>query len=456
MLSASDNELLCRVGPGTPMGDVFRQYWLPAIRSDELPSPDCPPLRVKLLGEELIGFRTTSGKVGLMQNACPHRGASLFFGRNEEEGLRCVYHGWKFDTTGACTDMPSEPAESNFKNKVRAKAYPTYERGGVIWAYMGPREVPPPLPHLEANILNTDPEHISVLHRKCNWMQGLEGELDTIHAAFLHWGADRWEDQAPQSFLYYHFKNRMDARFVAKDTEFGAAYGCFRPAEADTTYWRIGYVFFPFYAMQAQGEMGPDCKMNAYVPMDDEHTLQWEIFIRTEGNEARPQRKVAINRGTEPMPTGRGGAAGGQYIPQTTGWHGRFNLEQSLENDYFVDREAQSTWKSYSGIPGIRQQDMAVTETMGPIYNRSREHLGTSDSLIIRTRRRWIATARALRDQGVVPPNVDKPEVYRIRSGEVILPRDADWWDGTKSLREHFTKQAEEALEAVEVPVAGS
>src|SRR2546423_11897994 len=157
MLSKEENEFLCRIGPGTPMGDFFRQYWLPAIRSDELAEPDCPPLRVRLLGEDLIAFRTTSGDVGLVANACPHRGASLFFGRNEEEGLRCVYHGWKFDVAGACTDMPSEPAESNFRNKVKATAYPTSERGGIIWAYMGPREVPPPMPELEANIMVQDP-----------------------------------------------------------------------------------------------------------------------------------------------------------------------------------------------------------------------------------------------------------------------------------------------------------
>jgi phthalate 4,5-dioxygenase oxygenase subunit len=452
MLSKEDNELLCRVGPGTPMGELFREYWLPAIRSDELPAPDCPPLRVRLLGENLIGFRTTSGAVGLMQSACPHRGASMFFGRNEEEGLRCVYHGWKFDVSGACVDMPSEPAESNFKNKVHARAYPTQERGGIIWAYMGKREVAPPLPDLEANILNTDPEAISILHRACNWMQGLEGELDTIHAAFLHWGADRPEDQAPKSFTYYHFKNRAGARFVAKDTEFGAAYGAYRQAEEDTLYWRIGYVFFPFYAMQAQGEMGPDCKMNAYVPVDDENTLQWEIFIRTEGTEPRPQRKIPINRTSEVMSNGRGG----NYLPQTTDWLGRFNLEQNLANDYQVDREAQRSWKSYSGIPGIRQQDMAVTETMGPIYERSHEHLGTSDSLIIRTRRRWINMAKA-HLQGVVPPGVDTPEMYRIRSGEVILSRNVDWWDGTDDLRHKFTAEAEEKLKAaVEVPAGGS
>src|SRR3954462_4311053 len=149
MLSTQDNEYLCRIGPGTAMGNLFRQYWIPAVRSDELPSPDCPPLRIKLLGEELISFRTTSGAVGLIQNACPHRGASLFFGRNEEEGLRCVYHGWKFDTTGACVDMPNEPPESNFKHKVCVVSYPCVDSAGAVWTYMGPRQTPPPLPDLE-------------------------------------------------------------------------------------------------------------------------------------------------------------------------------------------------------------------------------------------------------------------------------------------------------------------
>src|ERR687891_196886 len=176
MLSNQDHDVLCRVGPGTPMGTLMRQYWVPVFLSSELPYPDSPPVRVRILGENLIGFRATSGQVGLVANSCPHRGASLFFGRNEEDGLRCVYHGWKFDVTGACVDMPSEPAESNFKNKVRARAYPTHERGGIIWAYMGPREVPPPLPDIEANIMTTDPTQISILQRKCNWMQGLEGE----------------------------------------------------------------------------------------------------------------------------------------------------------------------------------------------------------------------------------------------------------------------------------------
>src|SRR5438477_7991473 len=148
MLNAQDNELMCRVGLGSPMGALIREYWIPALISEELPTPDCPPMRVRLLGENLIAFRSTSGAPGIFAHACPHRGASLFFGRNEEDGLRCVYHGWKFDVTGQCVDMPSEPAESNFKGKIKAVAYPCRERGGVVWCYMGSRSTPPELPDL--------------------------------------------------------------------------------------------------------------------------------------------------------------------------------------------------------------------------------------------------------------------------------------------------------------------
>src|SRR5206468_4252710 len=152
MLSKEDNELLTRTGPGTAMGALFRRFWLPALVPSELPEADCPPMRFRILGENLIAFRDTTGKPGFLVENCPHRGASLFFGRNEEAGLRCVYHGWKFDVTGQCVDMPSEPAESNFKTKIKATAYPCVERNGVIWTYMGSRATPPPLPDLEPNM----------------------------------------------------------------------------------------------------------------------------------------------------------------------------------------------------------------------------------------------------------------------------------------------------------------
>src|SRR5215208_942658 len=181
MLSTSENDLLCRVGAGTPMGDLFRNYWLPALRSDELPSPDCPPARLRILGENLIAFRTTSGAVGLVQNACPHRGASMFFGRNEEEGLRCVYHGWKFDVAGTCVEMPNEPPESNFKNKVHLTAYPAREWGGLIWMYMGPRDREPELPQLEWARVPESHRRIGKWIQDVNYAQCLEGEIDTSH-----------------------------------------------------------------------------------------------------------------------------------------------------------------------------------------------------------------------------------------------------------------------------------
>ena len=430
MLSKEDNDILCRVGPGTPMGNVMRQYWIPAVRSDELPAPDCPPLRLKLLGEELIAFRTTSGRVGVIQSACPHRGASMFFGRNEEEGLRCVYHGWKFDVTGACVDMPSEPAESNFRIKVHTTAYPTHERNGVIWTYMGPREVPPPLPEIEHNLLNSDISRITMIHRPCNWMQGWEGEMDTVHAAFLHYGARKVEDTEPGSFDYYQLRERSP-KFSVIDTDIGTSYGAYRPAEDDTYYWRVAHMMFPFYAVIPAGWLG------MYVPMDDENTMHWEILVRPQlGPEGQ-------GRGPRAFGTQGGSAGGTTWLPNGTGWYDRFNIEQNMANDYLIDREAQSKMESFTGIAGIRQQDMAVTESMGSIYDRTREHLGTTDALIIRTRRKLIKTAKEFRDQGVLPPGVDDPELYHMRSGEFLLPRSVDWWNALKERREQFDAKVE-------------
>jgi phenylpropionate dioxygenase-like ring-hydroxylating dioxygenase large terminal subunit len=407
------------------MGDLFRQYWIPAIRSDEV-APDGRPLRVRLLGEDLIGFRASDDQVGLVQNNCPHRGASLYFGRNEEQGLRCVYHGWKFDVSGKCIDMPNEPAESNFKDKVKAVAYPTRERGGIIWAYMGPRETPPPLPDIEANMLTKSPQEVSVLYRPCNWMQGWEGEMDTVHAAFLHGGANRWEDQEPGSFAYYQYKNRA-AKFLTVDTDYGCCNGAYRPAEDDSNYWRITQILFPFYNMIPGNPLGESVRIGIYVPIDDENHMHWEISV--------PRARLD---GTEPAdaPLAEAlGAAGRALLPNTTDWYGRFRPEANLENDYLLDWDAQKNWKSYTGIANGRIQDCAVTETMGRIYDRTHERLGTTDTLIIRMRRRMIQAARDLREQGVTPPGVDNPEVYRQRSGEVILPSNVNWFEATQALR---------------------
>jgi phthalate 4,5-dioxygenase len=430
MLSKEDNALVTRVGPGTPMGELMRQYWVPALASTELPAPDGVPVRVKLLGEELIAFRDSTGAIGLLAAHCPHRGASLFFGRNEECGLRCVYHGWKFDVRGQCVDMPSEPPESNFKQKVRTTAYPCVERGGVVWAYLGPRATPPPLPDIEANMLPVDECAVELTFRECNWLQALEGDVDTSHLQILHLGSKRPEDARPGTMEYYALLDRAP-RYEVIDTPGGTMYGAYRPAGDDRLYWRIAQFLFPFYTMIPTGLLGIQVLCRAWVPMDDEHTM---FFSMASGATAR-----TLSSRRDPSLT----LAGRGYLPNSTHWYGRFRMVQNKENDYLIDRDKQRRNESFTGIEGIPVQDQAVTESMGPIFDRSNEHLGTSDVMIIRTRRRLLEAVKAFRDGGVVPPGVDDPTPYRVRSGGVILPRDADWIEATQDLREAFVEHPE-------------
>lgn len=429
MLSIEENELLTHVGPSTPMGDLIRQYWLPALMSSELPTPDGPPLRVRLLGENLIAVRTTSGNVGLLAHTCPHRGASLFFGRNEAEGIRCVYHGWKFDVEGRCVDMPTEPPDSNFKHKVRARAYPCTERNGIIWTYMGPREEPPPLPDLEPNMLPDEPTEIWTALRECNWVQALEGDIDTSHLGLLHLGSVSPDEVKPGTFDYYTVYDRAP-RYKVVDTDYGTMYGAYRPAGEHTYYWRIAQFLFPFYTLIPTGELGVQILVRAWVPVDDHHTMFWSI--------AAPRTRLAPNgrrssQNGQPFP---GTAARPEFLPNTTDWLGRWRLKANGSNDYGIDREVQRT-QSFTGIDGIHLQDQAITESMGPIIDRSQEHLGTSDAMIIRTRRRLMRAAIDVRE-GMTPPAVDNPELYRQRSGGVILPRSADWVEATERLRQAF------------------
>ncbi len=443
MLSREDNELLCRVGTDTPVGALLRQYWIPALMSSELPERDGAPVRVRLLGENLIAFRTTSGKIGLIQNHCPHRGASLFFGRNEEEGLRCVYHGWKYDCEGACVDMPSEPAESNFKSKVRATAYPCVERNDVIWTYMGPRRTPPPLPDIEPNMLPRSEYAVQKVLRECNWFQALEGDIDTSHLGFLHLGAVKPAQTTPGTFDYYNVADRAP-KYEVVDTEFGTSYGAYRPAEADSYYWRIAHYLFPFFTMIPTGILGTQILVRAWVPVDDNHVMFWSIAApRSRVGNGAAGGASGLNAGGRPVASAGARPGGFEFQPDGSDWLGKFRLAQRKDNDYLIDREAQRT-TSFTGIAGIHQQDQAVTESMGPIYDRSQEHLGTSDAMVIRTRRRVLNAARALRDSGATPPGVDNPEVYRHRSGGVVLPRAADWLEATKGLRQAFATPAPE------------
>ncbi len=422
MLSAHDNDTLCRVGPGTLMGDLFRQYWLPAVRSDELATPDSPPVRIRILGENLIAFRATSGAVGLIADACPHRGASLFFARNEEDGLRCVYHGWKFDVSGACVDMPSEPAESNFKTKVHAKAYPCIERNGTVWAYMGPRETLPPLPTIEANLESQTGLLTETTFRECNWLQAIEGDIDTAHVGFLHNGAIQPEDLRQGSYLYYTVTDRTPS-YAVVDTDFGVSYGAYRPAEPGTHYWRIGHFLFPAYSMVPTGILGTQVLARFWLPVDDDHSMLWSWSVP---NAASMAGRAAATFGAP------------AYRPNGTGWYERWRSTQDPRNDYLMDRSAQHA-KSYTGIDGVSTQDQMITESMGPICDRTHEHLGTTDAMVIRTRRALLRAARDLHDNDIVPPGIENPDVYLTRSGGVILPDNTDWLEATSPLRQPFT-----------------
>src|SRR3954468_12964862 len=415
------------------MGEWMREYWMPAIRSDELPSPDCPPVRIMLMGEALIGYRTTSGAVGLMQNSCPHRGASMFFGRNEEEGLRCVYHGWKFDTTGACVDMPSEPAESNFKNKVRIRAYAAQERSGIVWVYMGPREVPPSLPDLEVTMLEDGVAKPQLTLMEANWLQTIEGDLDTAHLGFLHLGALKPEDTIPGSYDYYTVKDRAP-RYEVMDADHGTTYAAYRPADDGGVYWRIAHFMFPFYTLVPTGALGAVIRGQFWVPLDDDNTMYWGFQVNA-GLAGRDGQAGTTTQAATGRPLNVAGRGGFTYIPNTTDWLGRWRLDQNIANDYQIDREKQKTGEIWTGVRGVRQQDKVVTEGMGPRMYRVHEHLGTSDSMIIHTRKRLLRAVKALEQFGEVPPGVETPEVYRRRSGSIILPPGVDWLTATEHLR---------------------
>ncbi|HLF77192.1 MAG TPA: Rieske 2Fe-2S domain-containing protein [Dehalococcoidia bacterium] len=428
MLSAQDNETLCRVGPGTMMGELMRQYWVPVLLSTELPSPDSAPMRLRLLGEDLIAFRVTSGNPGIVVNACPHRGASLFFGRNEEEGLRCVYHGWKFDVDGNCVDMPSEPSESNFKSKVRVRAYPCQERNGIIWTYMGPLATPPPLPELEANLVPENESSIRKRVQESNYMQALEGDIDTIHAGFLHYGHVPIENTTPGSCYYYTLREKT-AKFVVADNEIGATYGAYRTAEADTDYWRIAHFLFPFYTMNPSDLLGQRIAVFAWVPIDDENTMTWAIQV-TGNRDPNGTGIGGLVRGAQSL---RGPLSASEILPpspagmlpDTSGWNGRFRPRYNIGNDFLIDRQVQAAMATYSGVPADGQDPMAQV-SMGTIYDRTHEHLGVTDAMIIRSRRRLLDAAKALAQNGTVPPGVEDPSLYRIRSGGAVLPKGVD------------------------------
>ncbi|HLI22857.1 MAG TPA: Rieske 2Fe-2S domain-containing protein [Stellaceae bacterium] len=407
-----DQERLVRVGPGTPAGELFRRYWQPACLSSELPEKDGAPVRVKLLGEDLIAFRDTAGRVGLVDAYCPHRRAPLFFGRNEECGLRCVYHGWKFDASGACVDLPSEPASSPMKNGISIKAYPTAERGGVIWAYLGPKERMPGEPDYEWTRVPATHRSVSKSYQACNYLQGLEGGLDTAHVSFLHNNkiGDRRNlysrDGAPKIDVH--------------ETDYGYYYVSRRRVEADRDWVRVYQYTLPFQQMRpsmvhnglSTNRRVPRVDGHLWVPIDDEQTnvYNWAYGAdETCGFDADDIEQI------EKM-YGRGKD---DYIP------GTFKLKANLANDYFIDRAEQKT-TSFTGIKGINTQDVALQEGMGAITDRTQEHLGTSDRAIV-VMRRLLLEAVAAVERGESPRGSDAASYKTIRPHDGLVPAGSNW-----------------------------
>jgi phthalate 4,5-dioxygenase oxygenase subunit len=429
MLSVEDNELVTNTNPGTPMGELFRRFWLPVALSEELPGPDCIPVKLKILNEDLIAFRDSDGKVGLFDAFCPHRGAPMFFGRNEESGLRCVYHGWKFDVTGQCVDLPNTPEGDTFKNKVTTVAYPCREAGGMVFAYMGPRDKQPPFP--EFDYLHVPAENIFVtkFQLECNWLQATEGDFDPSHVAFLHSTLDnnasnpgftRFGNRATQNLTGRGQRNFLEGpvdpnepfpfsvgnrRFKKDDIRSkdqlididGAFYAIARVPQPDgQDRVSLGLRFLmPTYCPPGVSRPG-HYSANIRVPVDNERMM---FFRLRWGMSPMTQEDIVEYK--------QGGYAYPEMIP------GTFKTKANVFNDYEVDRLGQKN-HLYSGIKTFPLQDIAMMENQwGPIAKRHKEHLASSDYQIIHIRRRLLKAAKELA-AGKEPEEPWKPEIYHM------------------------------------------
>jgi phenylpropionate dioxygenase-like ring-hydroxylating dioxygenase large terminal subunit len=397
------------------MGDFMRQYWLPAAASSELKA-NGEPMRLMLLGEQLIAFRDTKGKVGVMDHRCPHRCASLFFGRNEERGIRCVYHGWKFDADGNCLDMANVPAHQDFKHKVHAKAYRTRERAGVVWVYMGDQKENdvPDLPQIEATMGNEDDTIVMFIQRECSFLPSLEGSIDTSHAGILHGPAHRPKTQ--DTDIEGIIIANPHPEYKVTETPYGTSYGAYRPAEAGKLNWRVAHFLFPFWTLAPTGPIEGHVTARAWVPMDDTHNMSVYFARRS---------TLHVSK----LATLTGGVADfTDFLPNTTDWYGRWRPRARLENDYLIDRKKQRT-ETFTGIDGVLLQDQMITEAMqGGVSEFEWEHLAPSDHMITLTRRRIIQAVNAFKTGGIRPPAADTPQDYLLaRAGFFEAAATRDW-----------------------------
>lgn len=389
----------------------MRRYWQPAVLAEEVPEKDGAPVRVRLLGEDLLAFRDSEGVVALVDAYCPHRRAPLFFGRNEECGIRCAYHGWKFDRSGNCVDMPSEPAGTPLQAKVKLRAYPTAERGGIVWAYMGPPEKQPEPPNYEWMRAPATHRRVSKTFEHCNYMQALEGGLDTAHSSFAH--NNKVGDKT-------ELRNRDRAPRIDIDrTGYGYWYSSTRTVDPENVYVRVYHFVMPHMQIRGgftkpTGERAPIPKLDGHiwVPVDDEHTFVYNWACGYDesvpiSDEAWLKFETFCGRGPD------------QLVP------GTYKLVRNLSNDFLVDRQLQKT-STFTGIEGLNTQDFALQEGMGPITDRSKEFLGTSDRAIIFMRRLMLENINAV-EKGDAPLGVDPVESQDVRACDGVLKNDVSW-----------------------------
>ncbi len=416
MFTVQDNQRLTQVGPGTAMGQVLRRFWMPVLLSEELARPDCDPVRVTLLGEKLIAFRDSKGRLGLLDRHCPHRRADLYFGRNEECGLRCTYHGWKFDVDGNVMEMPAEPENTPLLREVKIRSYPVREQGGILWAYLGdPAHMPADPPLLEWAGMPASQRYVTKRLQETNFAQGVEGGIDSSHVSILHSnlrpdpGAGFRARQVSISPKVPYLGTDTAPKFFVRDTDYGFVIGARRNANENEFYWRITQFLLPFYTMIApRDERGP-IMGHAWVPIDDyscwNFTFTWNPYGPL-GVADRDENEVHV----EVVPDG-------SYRPRL-----------NRDNNYGLDRKVQRE-KSCSGIPGIGAQDTAIQESMGAIVDRENEHLGTGDAAIVAFRRRLLRLSTEY-ERGVVPAMPGHPEWYRVRSAGIVLGKDIDFQKG--------------------------
>ncbi len=369
MLPIEHNELLTRTAAGTPMGELMRRYWIPALLSEEIPERDCAPVRVPILSEKLVAFRDSNGRVGLVGEHCMHRGTLLFFGRNEECGLRCIYHGWKYDADGNVLDTPAEPAGSDFKSKLKHVAYPTVEAAGIVFAYLGPRDKMPLFPNYEWALLPKDQTYVTKALMDCNYLQGLEGECDSSHLSFLH-------REFTASGRRQLFALDSSPVYETEETDFGVRLIATRKAGPETQYVRVSSFVMPISCWVPARNR----ETHIYVPVDDQHAWRYDLgFLQ--------DRKPTVedwNRKTQIGPD--------------------YRKLRNLENNYLQDRQLQKT-TTYTGIENFLNHDGCATESMGPIFDRTREHLGVSDKAVIAVRKYLIDTVKAFQ-AGKEPPHI--------------------------------------------------